>query len=72
MADHVILRPLDGSADAIRILDEFESRTGLHAEPHGDGRLYELHGAGHQTHIIQALNEIDRAWTEHVGLRFPE
>jgi hypothetical protein len=72
MADHVILRPIDGSADAERILDEFERRTGLHAEPHGDGRLYELHGAEHQTHIVRTLTEIDRAWTEHVGLRFPE
>ena len=72
MADHVILRPLDGSDDAIRILDEFEARTRLHAEPHGDGRLYALHGAEHATHIVQTLNEIDAAWTEHVGLRFPE
>ena len=72
MADHVILRAIDGSADAERILDEFESRTGLHAEPHGDGRLYELHGAEHQTHIVRTLNGIDPAWTEHVGLRFPE
>jgi len=72
MADHVILRPLDGSADAGPILDEFEARTGLRSEPHGDGRLYELHGAEHQTHIVQTLTAIDAAWTEHVGLRFPE
>ncbi|MEA2141874.1 MAG: hypothetical protein QOI64_304 [Solirubrobacteraceae bacterium] len=72
MADHVILRALDGSADAERILDEFEARTGLHAEAHGDGRLYQVHGAEHQTHVVQTLTEIDRAWTDHVGLRFPE
>ncbi len=72
MADHVILRPLDGSSEARRILDEFERRTDLHAEPHGDGILFELHGAEHETHIVQTLNEIDPAWTEHVGLRFPE
>ena len=72
MADHVILRALDGSSDADRILDEFESRTGLISEAHGDGRLYELHGPDHQTHIVQTLTEIDRAWTDHVGLRFPE
>ena len=72
MADHVILRPLDGSDDAARILDEFESRTGLISEPHGDGRLYGLHGADHQKHIVQTLTEIDARWTDHVGLRFPE
>ena len=72
MADHVILRALDGSDDAQRILDEFERRTHLHAEPHGDGVLYEVHGAEHQTHIVQTLNEIDAGWTAHVGLRFPE
>jgi len=72
MADHVILRPLDGSSDAGRILDAFEDRTGLQAEPHGDGRLYQLHGPEHQTHIVQTLNEIDAGWTEHIGLGFPE
>lgn len=72
MADHVILRPLDSSADAARILDEFESRTGLISEAHGDGRLYGLHGPEHQTHIVQTLTEIDARWTDHVGLRFPE
>ena len=72
MADHVILRPLDASADAARILDEFESRTGLISEAHGDGRLYGLHGSEHQTHIVQTLTEIDARWTDHVGLRFPE
>ena len=72
MADHVILRPLDSSADAARILDEFESRTGLISEAHGDGRLYGLHGPDHQKHIVQTLTEIDARWTDHVGLRFPE
>ncbi len=72
MADHVILRTLDGSPDAARILDEFESRTGLISEPHGDGRLYGLRGPDHQKDIVQTLTEIDPAWTEHVGLRFPE
>ena len=72
MADHVILRPLDGSPDAHRILDEFESRTGLISEPHGDGRLYRLRGPDHQKQIVQELTEIDPAWTDHVGLRFPE
>ena len=72
MADNVILRPLDGSPDADRILDEFESRTGLISEPHGDGRLYPLHGPDHQKHIVQELTDIDPGWTDHVGLRFPE
>ena len=72
MADHVILRPLDASADAARILDEFETRTGLISEVHGDGRLYGLHGPEHQTHIVRTLTEIDARWTDHVGLRFPE
>lgn len=72
MADHIILRPLDGSADAARILDEFESRTGLISEAHGDGRLYGLHGPDHQKDIVQTLTEIDARWTDFVGLRFPE
>ena len=72
MADHVILRPLDGSSEATRILDEFESRTGLNAEPHGDGRLYELHGEEHRTRIVQTLTDIDAAWTDHVGFKLPE
>jgi hypothetical protein len=72
MASHVILRPIGGSPDALRILDEFESRTGLISEARGDDRLYGLHGPDHRKDIIQTLTEIDRAWTEHVGLRFPE
>jgi hypothetical protein len=72
MADHVILRPLDGSPDADRILDEFESRTGLICEAHGDARLYGLRGPDHRTQIVQTLNEIDAAWTDSVGLQFPE
>ncbi|HEV2059436.1 MAG TPA: hypothetical protein VGR11_08760 [Solirubrobacteraceae bacterium] len=71
MADHVILRPLDGSPEAARILDEFESRTGLLSEAHSDGRLYELYGPDHQTQIVQTLTEIDPAWTDRVGLKLP-
>ena len=72
MADNVIIRPLDGSPDADRILDEFESRTGLISEPHGGGRLYGLQGPDHQTQIVQTLTEIDPAWTDHLGLKLPE
>ena len=72
MADHVILRSIDGSPEADRILDEFESRTGLISEVHGDGRRYGLHGPDHQKHIVRELTEIDPGWTDHVGLRFPE
>ena len=72
MADNVILRPLDGSPDALRILDEFESRTGLIAEAHGDGRQYGLHGPDHQKDIVQTLTEIDPAWTDHIGFKLPE
>ncbi len=72
MADHVILRPLDGSPDAARILDEFESRTGLISEPHGDGRLYGVRGPDHQKDIVQTLTAIDADWTDHVGLKLPE
>ena len=72
MADHVILRPLDGSVDALRILDEFESRTGLISEAHGDGRLYGLKGPDHQKDIVQTLTAIDAAWTDHVGFQLPE
>ena len=72
MADHVILRVLDDSPDAARILDEFESRTGLISEAHGDGRLYGLRGPDHQKDIVQTLTAIDAGWTDHVGLKLPE
>jgi hypothetical protein len=72
MADHIILRPLDGSSDAAAILDEFESRTGLISEPHGDGRLYGLRGPDHQKDIVQTLTAIDADWTDHLGLKLPE
>ena len=72
MADHVILRPLDDSPDALRILDEFESRTGLISEPHGDGRLYGVRGPDHHKDIVQTLTAIDPAWTDHIGFKLPE
>jgi hypothetical protein len=72
MADHVILRTLDGSTEADQILDEFESRTGLISEPHGDGRLYPLRGPDHQKDIVQTLTAIDARWTDHLGFGSPE
>ena len=71
MADHVILRPLDGSDNARRILDEFEpaptcmpSRTATAAVRAARRRAPDAHRP--------TLNEINGAWTDHVGLRFPE
>jgi hypothetical protein len=71
MADLLILRALDGSGDAERILDEFEQRTGLAPDVRDDGRYYELHGEEHRTHIVQTLTEIDPGWTDHLGFKLP-
>ncbi len=71
MAGQIILEKLDRSPEADRILDEFESRTGLHADVQDDVRYYELHDEEHQTRIVQTLTDIDPAWTDHLGFRLP-
>jgi hypothetical protein len=71
VAAQIVLHKLDGSADAERILDEFESRTGLHADVRDDDRYYELHDEEHRTRIVQTLTEIDAAWTDHLGFKLP-
>jgi hypothetical protein len=71
MGDLVILRALDGSGEAERILGEFERRTGLAPDIRDDGRYYELHGEEHRVHIIPTLTDLDAGWTDHVGFQLP-
>lgn len=71
MADQLILRALDGSPEAERILGEFEQRTGLRPDVQGADRCYELHDSDHHARIIQTLTAIDPSWTDHLGLRMP-
>lgn len=71
VADQIILQTLEGSAEADRILDEFERRTGLEGEARDDARYYELHGEEHRTRIVQTLTEIEPDWTDHLGFRLP-
>lgn len=71
MADRIILQKLDGSAEAERILDEFEQRTGLQPDVQADGRSYELHGDDHRTQIVRTLTDIEAKWTDHLGFKLP-
>ena len=72
MADPIILTKLDDSADADRILDEFEQRTGLTSEQRDDGRYFALDDArDHEVEVVQTLTEIDERWTDHVGVKDP-
>ena len=71
MAHLVILHALDSTADADRILAEFERRTGLEADARGDDRYYELHDEDHRERIVQTLTDIDASWTDHIGLKLP-
>ncbi len=71
VADQIILRKLDGSAEADLILDEFERLTGLAADVQDDDRYYELHDEEHRTRIVQTLTEIDARWTDHLGFKLP-
>ena len=72
MADPIILTKLDDSADADRILDEFEQRTGLTSEQRDDGRYFALDDAGdHEVEVVQTLTDIDERWTDHVGVKDP-
>jgi len=68
MDDHVTMLPVDGSEQAQRIMDRFEQRTGLRAEPAGTGRIYHLGSEEHEVDIVETLNAIDRSWPEHLGL----
>jgi hypothetical protein len=69
MADSIILTKLD--ADADRILDAFEQRTGLEGEDDGDRRIYDLEGREHEVEVVQTLTGVDEDWTEHVGFQDP-
>jgi hypothetical protein len=69
MADPIIFTKLD--ADADRILDAFEQRTGLEGEDDGDRRVFEVEGTEHEVDVVQTLTDIDEDWTDHVGLQDP-
>jgi hypothetical protein len=69
MADPIIFTKLD--ADADRILDAFEQRTGLEGEDDGDRRVFEVEGAEHEVDVVQTLTDIDEDWTDHVGVQDP-
>ena len=71
MSDELILQSLQPSAEAARILDEFERRTGFEAEVRDDGRHYALSGDDHRTKVVRTLTEIDTGWTDHIGLKLP-
>ena len=71
MAEQVILQTIGDGAQAERILDEFEQRTGLHSETRGDGRYYDVHDDEHRTRIVQTLTDIDARWTDHLGFKLP-
>lgn len=71
MVDHLTLVPLEGSEQAQRIMDRFEQRTGLRAEPAGDGRIYHVGLEDHETDVIETLNAIDASWPEHLILEDP-
>jgi hypothetical protein len=71
MSHDVILHRLDGSADADRILEAFEQRTGLTADVRGDDRYYEIHDEDHRERIVQTLTDIDPRWTDHLGFKLP-
>jgi hypothetical protein len=69
MADHLTMLPVDGSEQAQRIMDRFEQRTGLRAEPSGEGRIYHLGSEEHEVDVVETLNAIDASWPEHLGLQ---
>jgi hypothetical protein len=67
MATTITFIPADD--DGERILDEFEQQTGLEAEiGEDDGRIYPLEGADHRVEVIEALDDIDAEWPQHVTL----
>jgi hypothetical protein len=54
-------------AEADRILDAFEARTGLEPEESADDtRTYPLEGEDHKVDIVQTLTAIDQHWPEHL------
>lgn len=71
MSHLVIVHALDSSADADRIIETFEQRTGLTADVRGDDRYYELHDEDHRERIVHILTEIDPGWTDHLGFKLP-
>jgi hypothetical protein len=70
MASTITLIPQDD--DGERILAEFEDRTGLEPElADDDARIYDVEGDEHRLEIVETLDDIDDAWTEHVSLGSP-
>jgi len=54
-------------AEADRILDAFEERTGLQPEESADDtRVYPLEGRQHEVDVVQTLTDIDEHWPEHL------
>lgn len=54
-------------AEADRILDEFERRTGLESDPSDrNRRVYPLEGEDHQVDVVQTLTDIDEHWPQHL------
>jgi hypothetical protein len=70
MATTITFVPQDDEGE--RILDEFETQTGLDAEDGGDAaRIYPLEGDDHRIEIIETLDGISDSWTEHLALESP-
>lgn len=54
-------------AEADRILDAFEQRSGLKPEDSGgDTRVYPLEGEDHRVNVVQTLTDIDEHWPQHL------
>jgi hypothetical protein len=70
VTNQIILTKLDEDAD--RILDAFETQTGLEGDDEGDRRRFDVAGVQHEIDIVQTLTDIDEHWPEHVGVADPE
>ncbi len=66
MPKTLIFTKLDDEAD--RILDELGRRTGLACRDGGDRRIFDFEGAPGDVDALRELEDIDRAWPEHVRL----
>jgi hypothetical protein len=54
-------------AEADRILDAFEERTGLEPEESvDDTRVYPLEGEDHKVDVVQTLTDIDEHWPRYL------
>lgn len=72
MADQLVFLVTGDPSKAQRILDAFAAQTGLAPEPAEDGTRFALDGADHQIKVVETLNEIDPAWSEHLSLGAPD